>query len=182
MSSQLEKGAVLVFSLVILLLVTLVGVNMVQQNRLQFMMAVNSQMQTNEFANAENLLRLTEKYIRDKRYIDLAIYECKKTADLPPKFDQLRPQNNINIPEISDAISDKATIAITKTSCMTHHIEIECIPDEVNSNSWSMDETQCNQSDQSQCATEIYAIEIAITDEAGTNRVLESNYAIRCDA
>jgi Tfp pilus assembly protein PilX len=181
MGIKSETGAVLVLSLVILLLVTLVGANMVQQNRLQFMMAINSQMQSNEFANAENMLRLTEKYIRDKRYVDIDTYECKKTAGSPPKFDQLKPQKEIRIAGLSEAISAKTNVSITKTSCMTHHIEIECMPDEINPSTWAEDETQCNQSDQSQCATEIYAIEIAVTDETGTNRVIESNYAVRCD-
>lgn len=182
MGIKSESGAVLVLSLVILLLVTLAGASMVQQNRLQFMMAVNSQMQANEFANAENILILAEKYIRDKRYVDVAAYECKKTAGSPPKFDQLRPQSDINIPELSEDMLAKVTVNISKTSCMTHHIEIECIPDEAHPTIWATDERQCNQSDPSQCATEIYALEIAVTDESGANRVIESNYAIRCDA
>lgn len=61
--SPRQQGAVLVFSLVSLLLLTLLSVNMIQQNRLQFMMAANAQQQTETFAAAEDLLALTETQV-----------------------------------------------------------------------------------------------------------------------
>lgn len=58
-----QQGAVLIFSLVMLLLLTLLSVNMIQQNRLQFMMAANAQQQTETFSDAEDLLVLEENQI-----------------------------------------------------------------------------------------------------------------------
>ena len=58
-----EQGVVLVFSLIMLLILTLLSISMIQQNRLNFMMAGNAQTQTEEFSTAENILKLTEGYI-----------------------------------------------------------------------------------------------------------------------
>lgn len=58
-----QQGVVLVFSLVSLLVLTLLGVNMIQQNRLEFMMAGNAQTQTEAFATGEDILRLSENYV-----------------------------------------------------------------------------------------------------------------------
>ncbi|MCF7998310.1 MAG: hypothetical protein K9L25_04595 [Methylovulum sp.] len=58
-----QQGVVLVVSLVILLLLTLLSVNMIQQNRLEFMMAGNAQMQSQAFSSAESLLKITENFI-----------------------------------------------------------------------------------------------------------------------
>lgn len=51
-----QHGAVLAFSLVMLLLLTLAGTRMIQQNKLQLQMAVYTREQTQKFANAEGLL------------------------------------------------------------------------------------------------------------------------------
>lgn len=58
-----QHGVVLVFSMITLLLLTLLSVNMIQQNRLEFMMAGNAQTQTEDFSSAESLLKIAENYI-----------------------------------------------------------------------------------------------------------------------
>lgn len=58
-----QRGVVLIFTLVILLLLTLLSVNMIQQNRLEFMMAGNVQTQTQTFSSAESLLKIAENFI-----------------------------------------------------------------------------------------------------------------------
>ncbi|TAL51031.1 MAG: hypothetical protein EPN89_04145 [Methylovulum sp.] len=63
MFASRQQGVVLVFSLVSLLVLTLLGVNMIQQNRLEFMMAGNAQTQTEAFATGEDILRLSENYV-----------------------------------------------------------------------------------------------------------------------
>ncbi len=51
-----QRGAVLAFSLVMLLLLTLAATRMIQQNKQQLEMANNARLVTQEFANAEGLL------------------------------------------------------------------------------------------------------------------------------
>ncbi len=51
-----QRGAVLAFSLVMLLLLTLAGTRMIQQNKQQLAMANNMRISAQEFANAESIL------------------------------------------------------------------------------------------------------------------------------
>ncbi len=51
-----QRGAVLAFSLVMLLLLTLAGTRMIQQNKQQLAMANNMRLSAQEFANAESIL------------------------------------------------------------------------------------------------------------------------------
>ena len=51
-----QRVAVLAFSLVMLLLLTLAGTRMIQQNKQQLAMANNMRVSTQEFANAESIL------------------------------------------------------------------------------------------------------------------------------
>ncbi len=67
--SHSEAGVVLIFSLIMLLILTLLSINMIQQNKLEFMMAGNAQSQTVAFSSAENILRLTENYIDNTLHI-----------------------------------------------------------------------------------------------------------------
>ncbi len=55
-SLRQQRGAVLAFSLVMLTLLTLAGTSMIQQNKQQLSMAVNTREQTQQFANAEAVL------------------------------------------------------------------------------------------------------------------------------
>jgi hypothetical protein len=187
-----QQGVVLIFSLLILLLVTLVGVNMVQQNRLQFMMAANAQEQSIEFANAEDILRLAEMYIESQRYkvaLPMIIpdpvkgtFTCNKTAGSPPKFDQLKPGDITNLIDMTEAMKAQSQVEIKKTSCMPiAGSEIECKADAANASGWDINELQCYQSDVAQCTTEIYEIKVSTTNTTGGNRIIEAKYAIRCD-
>ena len=73
-----QQGIVLVFSLVTLLLLTLLSLNMIQQNRLEFMMAGNAQAQTETFSAAENILKIAENRIETLRANDRE--ECRRTS------------------------------------------------------------------------------------------------------
>jgi len=194
MQSKTQRGAVLIFSLVMLLLITLVGVNMIQQNRLQFMMAANMQGQTSLFASAENILELAENYIGKKRYLNWPLpnpipspvgntFTCIKTGT---KFVQLLPEDITGKSSLglsSDTKNSGVTVAITETACMSiAGVESVCTPDASGPNGWSANETQCNQSDPAQCPTEIYTIRVAVPDSStGGQRIVESRYAVRCD-
>lgn len=69
------------FSLVTLLLLTLLSANMIQQNRLEFMMASNAQTQTETFSVAEDILKVTENYVettlRDYNRQECSFVECR---------------------------------------------------------------------------------------------------------
>lgn len=66
-SSVIKKqhGAVLAFCLVMLLLLTIAGTRMIQQNKQQLEMANSSRLLTQEFANAEGLLAEAKNVIND---------------------------------------------------------------------------------------------------------------------
>jgi len=209
-SLNTQTGVVLVFSLVILVLTTLVGVNMVQQNRLQFMMAVNSQMQANNFANVEDILRITEDYIASQRYtvwphiayvspvtesdppdFPDSRYTCSKdTTASPETFNQMKPTPHADGTltaslGLATGIAAQTTVEIVKTACMTFFLfekEEECVTD---TSGWVVptgEESYCNQSDQQKCSTEIYTVKVSITDpDNGGKQIIESRFAIRCD-
>lgn len=58
-----QRGAVLAFCLVMLLLLTIAGTRMIQQNKQQLAMANNARLLTQEFANAEGVLAEAENLV-----------------------------------------------------------------------------------------------------------------------
>jgi len=189
-----QTGVVLVFSLLILLLVTLLGVNMVQQNRIQFLMAGNAQQQSTTFASAEDVLRLVENYIDKTRYTTWPIvappvaypdpsYTCNKTASASPKLDQIKPADITNTIGLSaTAIAAGVVAKINTTSCLlTGGIEVECIADTSQASGWDVNEINCNQNTATFCPTEVYTISVTVTNETGSKKEIESKYAVRCD-
>lgn len=188
-----QSGAVLMFSLVILLLITLAGVNMIQQNRIQFMMAANAQDQTTTFASAQNILEMSEAYVGQQRYKTWPLpdpiptpvgtaYACNQTASL---YNQLRPGEITGSLGLSQAVIDSgSTVAIIGTACLSvTDGESDCTPDAANPLIWSAGETHCNQSFQSKCPTEIYTIRAtAINPTTSSKRIVEEKYAVRCDS
>jgi len=208
-----QHGVVLVFSLLILLLITLVGVNMVQQNRLQFMMAANSQMQTTSFIDTEDVLELAEYFIARQRYKVWpfpkpipnpvgATYACNKTAS--GKFDQIKP-HILSADELkatgvlwgagkglglsTDIIArSHPVVEITQTACLDFlSEERECETDPPYSkgdspSAWDTNEQYCNNGNQAQCPTEIYTLNIQLTDPSGSQHVVQSRFAVRCDS
>lgn len=60
-----QQGAVLIFTLVMLTLLTLAAVNMISQNKQELKMATNSRQQVRELATVEQLVARAEKAIDD---------------------------------------------------------------------------------------------------------------------
>ena len=58
-----QRGAILAFSLVMLLLLTLAGTRMIQQNKQQLQMAGNTRLMTQAFADAEGVLEEAKSYV-----------------------------------------------------------------------------------------------------------------------
>ncbi len=119
-----QTGVVLIFSLLILLLVTLLGVNMVQQNRVQFLMAANAQQQSTTFSSAEDVLTLAEEYINKTRYEVWPLHATYTATDFPTPFvtvigtpgtlytiPDVFAYNVTNIPPAQDIIDDIAGVA-----------------------------------------------------------------------
>jgi hypothetical protein len=83
---NLQRGAVLAFSLVMLLLLTLAATRMIQQNKQQLEMANSVRLLTQEFANAEGLLAEANNMIDghashiDDLPINAKLHRCKPTA------------------------------------------------------------------------------------------------------
>ncbi len=65
-----QHGAVLVFSLVMLLLLTLASINMIRQNKIQISIATNAGQQITAFASVETALRQTQAVLEALRYVD----------------------------------------------------------------------------------------------------------------
>lgn len=84
-----QHGAVLAFSLVMLLLLTITGTRMIQQNKQQLEMANSTRLLTQEFANAEGLLEEAKNLINEKpahvdrsgTLINDSAHLCEPTAD-----------------------------------------------------------------------------------------------------
>jgi Tfp pilus assembly protein PilX len=74
-----QRGAVLVFSLLFLLLLTLTTTRMISQNQQQFHIAMNQRLQAQELANAENTLILA-KHAIDANYLT----QCTNTQQAVP--------------------------------------------------------------------------------------------------
>ena len=71
-----QHGAVLAFSLVMLVLLTLVTVSMIQRNKLQVAVANNAKMQTQTFSAVENALALAQNALEAQRYADKTKNRC----------------------------------------------------------------------------------------------------------
>lgn len=72
-----QRGAVLAFSLVMLLLLTLVSLSMIRQNKAQINIASNTGQQVKAFAAVETALRQVQGAVNTKRYQDQANHHCK---------------------------------------------------------------------------------------------------------
>ena len=92
MTFYAQRGAVLVFSLLLLLLLTLATTRMISQNKLQFHIAMNQRLQAQELANAENTLILAKQAI-DSNYLT----QCTNTQQAVP----IANVNNAEIVSVS---------------------------------------------------------------------------------
>jgi len=197
-----QAGVVLVFSLLILLLVTLLGVNMVQQNRVQFLMAANAQQQSTTFSDAEDVLRLAEAYIDQTRYevwpfVNASVpypdpnYTCKK--DAAGKLDQFKPNtflvnNLVNKINLAQGLIDAgSTVFIKQTYCFKSDEKKEflCKTDSATTSGWATTAAEplsyCGKYTPTNCHTEIYALLVTIVDDSGSKREIEAKYGVRCD-
>lgn len=159
-----QRGAVLVFSLIMLLLLTLVSVSMIQQNKQELAMTGNTLEQTKSLARAETELKLAEQVIDTTRLnpADLGDHRCNSS-----NASQL-DENEI----ILTTATGKATV--TAVYCLTGAIETQC----TFTNGVRNDTAAC------MClsGTEIYTTKWESTADSnyGSQRTVESKYAVNC--
>jgi Tfp pilus assembly protein PilX len=196
-----QQGAMLIFSLLLLLVITLVGVTMIQQNRTQFMMTENTQSQALNFASAENVLALAENYIAGQRYATWPLgstsacvdntgaakacstYNCKAPNGV---FTQLMP-GALNGGTVIN-VATNTNVEITKTVCIgASNVGLQYV------NCSQTGQTFCNyvsnvanpsapsNLSNNPCHTEMYSIRARVLDSFNNIREVTSNYAVRCD-
>lgn len=120
-----QRGAVLAFSLVMLLLLTLAATRMIQLNKQQLEMANNARLMTQEFANAEGVLAEAENLVET----DIAHHD-PTTSPAPAIFDdnhQCTPIDTVFKQQlllagtvlVNKTLTDGTTLKaeITETSC-----------------------------------------------------------------
>ncbi len=168
-----QRGAVLIFSLIMLLLLTLVSVSMIQQNKQELAMTGNTLEQTKSLARAETDLAKAEQLINTTRLNPNAVppYSDLKCNGLITK------QVNENQVIVSPAITPgaKGTATVTAVYCLTDTEETQCtftagVRDNIQA---------CLCSDN----TEVYSIKWESTADAasyGAQRTVESKYAVNC--
>lgn len=169
MCASNQRGAVLIFSLVMLLLLTLASVSMIQQNKQELAMTGNTMEQTLSFARAETDLSLAEQAIKAAR-VNLATpddHRCNSSVESQVNEDWIFS---------GDTATGQATI--TAVYCVTSAgaAEERCtFTDGVRDTIGA-----CN------CipGTEIYALRWTSTvgSNYGAQRTVESKYAVDCSA
>lgn len=148
-----QNGIAFVFTLIILLITTLIGVSAAQQNNVQFLMAENFRSQTFAFGEADNALTLAENHVKSTREVDLNTTSdgrCKTTAGefTPVAIGEIP----LDIPRVTASVQ----------SCHCLATAVAC------SNSMTA------------CLAEIYTIRLEYMNINSSVRTVESHYAVRC--
>ncbi|MFZ2403914.1 MAG: PilX N-terminal domain-containing pilus assembly protein [Methylobacter sp.] len=164
-----QRGAVLIFSLIMLLLLTLVSVSMIQQNKQELAMTGNTLEQTKSLARAETDLAQAQWLIDTTRL---------NPASTPPYSDLKCNSNPANQVDKGEKIADTATgiATVTAVYCLSDKIETECL---YNTDGTRKDSQACR----CQEGTETYAIKWeskSSSNSYGAQRTVESKYAVNC--
>ncbi|MGZ8945654.1 MAG: pilus assembly PilX family protein [Methylococcaceae bacterium] len=163
-----QRGAVLVFSLIMLTLLTLVSVSMIQQNKQELAMTGNTLEQTKSLARAETDLSKAQNLIDTTRL---------NPNSTPPYTDlkcnsSVASQMNENQVVVNSA-NGKATV--TGVYCLTDTLESQCTYTGVNRDPIAA--CICYK------GTETYTIKwesAANASSYGAQRTVESKYAVNC--
>ena len=149
-----QHGIALVFTLLILLILTLVGISSIQQNKVQFLMAGNYRSQTMAFSEADNKLALAEEYIRSQRE---PLANTTNDGTCNTNAGQFTPVATGTIPlGITNATASvESCYCLATASACTNTIAA--------------------------CLSEIYSIRLQFSGVNSSFRTVESNYAVRCE-
>ena len=166
-SAPKQCGAVLIFSLVMLLLLTLVSVSMIQKNKQELAMTGNALDQNKSFASAETELGLAEKSINTKRLNPGNIYDMTCNSSTASQV----------IVSATPFFTGTGNATITAVFCLTRGTtETSCISGNLNDGSSAACTCAGNH------GTEIYTVRwvSAATSNYSSQRVIESKYAVNC--
>lgn len=168
MSALNQRGAVLIFSLVMLLLLTLVSVSMIQQNKQELAMTGNTLEQTKSLARAETDLASAQIWIDHQRL----------NPSATPAYSDLKC-NSLATKQVDegDVIvnSDTGTATVTAVYCLTDTIETQC--------TYTSGVRDATAACTCYKGTETYAIKWESKADAsnyGAQRTVESKYAVNC--
>lgn len=163
-----QRGAVLAFSLVMLLLLTLVSVSMIQHNKQELAMTGNTLQQTKSLASAESELAQAQNLIDTTRHVNPADpYDTTCNSDPSKEFTEnqvfFNPAGAIGTATITAVYclnASKSQDQCTFTSGVRDHKQA-CL---------------CSG------GTEIYTVKWVSTADInyGAQRTVESNYAVDC--
>lgn len=118
-----QSGAVLAFSLLMLVLLTLAATRMIQQNKQQLEMAGNVRLITQKFADAEGVLSYAKNTINEwDEHIDPDGISINKSAHscVPIDVAGILKQDIRVAQVITPTTPDKPTFTILAVGCMTH--------------------------------------------------------------
>lgn len=161
MNINKQSGIALVFSLIILLVMTLLGVSIVQQNKMQFLMTANTREQTQALSSAENILALAELNVKMQR---------QNTED-PSSFCYDNADGEFT-PLYTSASNSPVAINLNIANV------VATIQDCRHLGNGSLVTTTCD--DTHAAGSELYTIRVQFSDDAGAVRTVESLYAVNC--
>jgi len=177
-SSNNQNGIALIFTLLILMLLTLTTVSMINQNKNQLAITTNMAIQTKAFAQAETALNLFQTEIETKRQPNKdnpAIpsedrYDCSST-------DHIFDGDTLSLTSMPNAIA-----TIREVSCIVNSLEYRCTgSDYTPLSNKPAATTACQKLTNSQCPTEMYTLDVTFTDsESSAKRTVRSKYSVGC--
>lgn len=159
-----QRGVILIFSLVMLTLLTLVTVSMVQQNKQELAMTGNTLEQTKSLARAESDLAIAQTKIDEAR-VRPADLKCNSTI-----LSQI--DKNDTIPNMVNG-----TATVTGVYCLAGNLETECTYDINPPSRDTIAACTCYK------GTEIYIVKwesAASASNYGAQRTVESKYGVNC--
>lgn len=121
-----QRGAVLAFSLVMLLLLTLVSINMIQQNKSQITIAANTGQQVQTFASVESALIEAQRQVDWIRYINNSFSAAHNHCQVSDADHQLNQGDNItakftNLGGALPVNSGAITATVYSVACMNDY-------------------------------------------------------------
>ena len=176
-----QRGAVLAFSLVMLLLLTLIGVSMIQQNKQGLGMAGNARQQIQVLASAEAALSNAEAAVDSLRYIgsNKGNKKCNSAQQLN-EGDVISAAAKVK--EVY-CLWDYSDAGGTEQRCFYNNGERDLDnPPPPDNACIRLNDAGPGKGKKiaDRCPIEIYAIEATVTDSKGAERTVESKYAVDC--
>lgn len=138
-----QKGAVLAFSLIMLLLLTLVSISMIKQNKTQINIASNAGQQVKAFATVETALRQSQGILEPMRYVSEVGDQDKdgiaNEVRGAYKHCQSGVTNSVNEGDLLYGLPDNITAKVVGVYCLSNYKN----NGSATSPKWSGDEARC---------------------------------------